>query len=185
MHNLLISHRCAPSSRGWIHKEDFPVRSKELPTGVYVLSHERVPAKGQCHPPHSHGGTPLLGPAGSSPTRHTHTQRRNQTPCESSTKPTLRDVWKNVIRHLSTHDCHHTQTQSQNVTGRIHTHTHTHTPITSRDPHQLSFLSPPLNGQEESNPCSPSLSPFFPPSLPLPFLPCVVFFEERVLFQKL
>ena len=92
-----------------------------------------------------------------------HTEER------SSSKPTLRDVWKNVIQHPSTQDCHHSQTQSQNVTGRIHTHTHTHTHRGSHLSHPqiptgLSFLSPPLDGQEESNPCSPSLSPFFPPS---------------------
>ena len=111
-----------------------------------------------------------------------HTEER------SSSKPTLRDVWKNVIQHPSTQDCHHSQTQRQNVTGRIHTHTHTHTqglaPITSTDPHRTQLSLTTFGWARRIQPLF-SLPFSFLSSLPLPFLPCVVFFEERVLVQKL
>ena len=97
-----------------------------------------------------------------------HTEER------SSSKPTLRDVWKNVIQHPSTQDCHHSQTQSQNVTGRIHTHTHTHTHTGARTYHI--HRSPPDSAfshhlwMGKKNP-TPVLPPFLLSFLPPPPLP--------------
>lgn len=103
---------------------------------------------------------------------------------ESSPKRTLRDVWENVIYHLSTHDRHHSLTQSQSVTGRIHTRAHTHTlgdthPTRPQIPTDSRLSHPPLDGREgfsTPHPVPPSCPLTSPLPAPPPSLPCVVFF---------
>lgn len=96
------------------------------------------------------------------------TQKRNQTPCKRrSPRRTLRDVWKHVIYHPSTHNRHHSLTQSPSATGRIHTcrHPQASTHHIHRSPPVSGVSRPALDGSKGSNPFSASLPSSSLPSL--------------------